>query len=195
MNGASIKVSGDLRSGGARLVLKTTHEQQGDPLFFRLNPGVSPARLLAAVKAGGGQDPNLLNPLGSIVVDAEADRGTTVVQANLAAAQYVAVDTANPNTAKNPITVFTIRRAVNPPRLPAANAYVTAIEFNFRGPGTLHDGWLVRFQNGGFLVHMIIGAKASSLANAKKLHGHPGRARARHARHGAHLQHREVMEN
>jgi hypothetical protein len=42
--------------------------------------------------------------------------------------------------------------------IPAAT--IAAIEFGLRGPGTLHNGELVRFANHGFLVHMLAAAAA-----------------------------------
>jgi hypothetical protein len=38
-----------------------------------------------------------------------------------------------------------------------------------RGPGTLHDGQLVRFANHGWLVHMIVAARAPSAAVAGQI--------------------------
>ncbi len=46
---------------------------------------------------------------------------------------------------------------------------MSSIEFSFRGPGTLHNGDLVRFGNDGFLVHMIVAARGVSLAGAQKI--------------------------
>ena len=45
------------------------------------------------------------------------------------------------------------------------------MEFAFRGPTTLRNGTLVRAQNHGFLVHMIvlIGARNLTLADAREL--------------------------
>ena len=43
------------------------------------------------------------------------------------------------------------------------------IEFSFRGPGTLHNGDLVRFGNHGFLVHMMVAVRGANLAGAQKI--------------------------
>jgi hypothetical protein len=48
-------------------------------------------------------------------------------------------------------------------------ARMSSIEFGFRGPGTLHNGDLVRFGNDGFVVHMIVAARGASLAGAQKI--------------------------
>jgi len=46
---------------------------------------------------------------------------------------------------------------------------MSSIEFSFRGPGTLHNGDLVRFGNDGFLVHMMVAARGANLAGAQKI--------------------------
>ena len=45
---------------------------------------------------------------------------------------------------------------------------MTAIDFAFRGATTLHDGELVRFENDGYLIHMVMWASTPSVADAKK---------------------------
>src|SRR6266700_3991609 len=59
--------------------------------------------------------------------------------------------------------------SASPARLPAPRAAMSSIEFSFRGPGTLHNGDLVRFGNDGFLVHMMVAARGASLAGAQKI--------------------------
>ena len=61
-----------------------------------------------------------------------------------------------------PLVPFTIAKAAHPAALPRPAATIAAIEFGFRGPGTLHRGDLVRFANHGFLVHMIVFATAAA---------------------------------
>ena len=169
MNGKSITVGGALSSGGARIVSTVTHEPQGAPMFVRLDQGVTLAQFFKLLQGPAGSDPNNLNGIASIVVDAQANRGTSTVQANLKAGQYVAFDTAGPNPAKWPFTPFVIAAAAHPAALPAPRATIAAIEFGFRGPGRLHDGELVRFANHGFLVHMIVFAEARSAAGARTI--------------------------
>jgi hypothetical protein len=170
MNGKSIHVGGALQSGGVQIVSVVTKEQQGFPAFVRLDPGVTLGQFFAAFQRSAG-DPNGLNGVGSLVVDAQANKGFSNVAANLAPGQYVALDTAGQNPAKWPFTTFTIGRAGSPATLPAPSATITAIDFGFRGPGTLHDGQLVRFANHGWLVHMVVAARGSSLAVANKIAG------------------------
>ncbi len=168
MNGKSITVGGSLQSGAVNVVSTTTNEVSGSPMLFRLNPGVTAAQALAAAAASGG-DLNKLNAFGAIVFNAEADRGTSAVQTTLLPGNYVAIDTTNNNPAKQPTTTFTITPAATPATLPTPNATVRAIDFRFRGPGTLHDGQIVRFQNDGDLVHMIIGIRARNLRSARQI--------------------------
>jgi hypothetical protein len=164
MNGKKITVSGALQSGGVRIVSKVTHEAQGDPTLVRLDPGVTVAQLL---KAAAG-DPNNIALIASIVFSPQANKGTSAAQAHLAPGRYVAIDLAS-NAKNPPLTTFTIAKAAAPARLPKPQATISAIEFGFRGPSTLHDGELVRFQNDGFLVHMIIGLRARNAADARQI--------------------------
>jgi hypothetical protein len=164
MNGKTIKVTGALRSGGVEVVSKVTREPQGDPTLVRLDPGVTVAQLFQA--AAG--DPNNIALIASVVFSPQANKGTTSAQANLAPGNYVALDLAS-NAKIPPHTQFTITKAVSPAKLPKPQATVASIEFNFRGPGRLHDGELVRFANHGFLVHMIVAARGRNAADARKI--------------------------
>jgi hypothetical protein len=107
----------------------------------------------------------------SIVTDALAPAGTSTIQANLLPGKYVGFDAARGNPSKWPFTTFTVSPNEEPASLPAPAATVSAIEFDFRGPGTLEQGDLVRFANAGFLVHMLVYFTASDAANAAKLAG------------------------
>ena len=66
-------------------------------------------------------------------------------------------------------TNFTIAAAASPVALPTPQATIRSIEFGFRGPATLHDGELVRFENEGFLVHMDFAFPVKSKKAAKKV--------------------------
>jgi len=169
MTGTKITVGGALRSGGVRIVSTVTHEPQGFPAFIRLDPGVTLGQLFALLHSGAAADPNNLDGIAAIVVDAAANRGTSAVQADLRPGQYVAFDTARNNPATWPVTTFTIAAAAHPAKLPTPRATIAAIEFGFRGPGTLHNGELVRFANHGFLVHMLVAARGASAAGAAKI--------------------------
>jgi hypothetical protein len=166
MTGKKITVSGALQSGGVEIASQVSHEGQGDPVLVRLDPGVTVAQFLAALPKIAN-DPNNIDGIGNIVFSVEAGRGTSVAQVSLAAGQYVALDL-NPS-GQPPLTSFKIATASAPATLPKPAATVTSIEFGFRGPGVLHDGALIRFANQGFLVHMIVAARARNLAGAREI--------------------------
>jgi hypothetical protein len=166
MTGKKITVSGALQSGGVEIASQVSHEGQGDPVLVRLDPGVTVAQFLAALPKIAN-DPNNIDGIGNIVFSVEAGRGTSVAQVSLAAGQYVALDL-NPS-GQPPLTSFKIATASAPATLPKPAATVTSIEFGFRGPGVLHDGALIRFANQGFLVHMIVAARARNLAGARQI--------------------------
>lgn len=103
------------------------------------------------------------------MVNAQAPAGTSTVQADLQPGRYVGFDSVSRNPATWPFTTFVIAKASAPATLPAPQAALHAIEFGFRGPGTLHSGELVRFENSGFLVHMIFAAEAKNLLGARRI--------------------------
>jgi hypothetical protein len=165
MTGKKITVGGALQSGGVRIVSTVTGERQGEPIFVRLDPGVTLNQFLNLLKRAA--DPNNLIGIGSIVIDTTVGRGqTNSIQADLKPGQYVALDLAV--NGQPPLTPFTIVKAASPANLPAPKATIAAIEFGFRGPRKLHDGELVRFANHGFLVHMIDFGRARNAADADK---------------------------
>ena len=162
MNGKKITVSGALQSGGVNVVSTVTGEPAGAPTFIRLDPGVTVAQLLKAAQG----DPNNVALIASIVFSPPANKGTSSAQAHLAPGRYVALDATSRTP---PLTTFTIAKASSPATLPTPQATVSSIEFGFRGPGTLHNGELVRFANHGFLVHMIVAARGANLAGVNKI--------------------------
>jgi hypothetical protein len=183
MTGTKITVGGALQSGGVQIVSTVTGERAGAPIFVRLDPGVTVAQFFKLLAGPAGPDPNYLDGYASIVTDAAAPQGTSAIQANLQAGQYVAFDSAHGNPSKWPFTTFTVAKASSPASLPKPAATLAAIEFNFRGPGQLHQGELVRFANHGFLVHMLVFATASNAANARKLAAALKAGNTRVARH------------
>jgi hypothetical protein len=169
MDGASITVGGTLQSGAVQIESTTTKVANAAPLLFRLNAGVTADDLYAALASPALQDPNDAAQYGSIVFAAQAPQGTSDVQTTLAPADYVAFDTKKKDSTTWPRATFSITTAAVPASLPAADATIRAREFEFRGPKTLHDGDLVRFENDGFLVHMIVGLRARNAADAKRI--------------------------
>jgi len=166
LTGKKVTVAGTLRSGGVRIVSKVSKEAQAAPLLVRLDPGVTLQQFFAAVPKITA-DPNNIDGIGAIVFSPEADKGTSSAQVNLAAGQYVAVDIAP--SGPPPITTFVITKSDSPAALPKPGATIASIEFAFRGPARLHDGELVRFANDGFLVHMIVAARARNAAGAREI--------------------------
>jgi hypothetical protein len=178
MTGKKITVSGALQSGGVRIVSSVTGENGGQPTFIRLDPGVTFAQFEKALPAIAA-DPNNLDGIGAIVMSAMVSKGTSSLETSLAPGQYVAGDVAASGVP--PLTTFTVTRATAPASLPRPGATVASIEFAFRGASRLHDGELVRFENRGFLVHMIVAMRGSSLAGARQIarllhEGRDGRA-------------------
>ena len=139
---------------------------------MRLDPGVTVNQLLQA--AAG--DPNNIALIASIVFSPQANKGTSRAEVSLRPGNYVAVDLTPVESNSPPLTTFTISPAQSPASLPKPRATLNTIEFGFRGPGTLHDGELVRFGNKGFLVHMMFAARGR--------HEGPGRADRRAAEGG-----------
>jgi hypothetical protein len=169
MDGSSIAVSGALQSGGVDIHSTATRPAGAEPTLVRLNPGATMAQLQAVLASKAGQDPNNVASVGSIVFDADAPKGTSDAQTTLAAGNYVALDTVGSNPAKFPVAAVTIADAAAPAVLPTPAATIRAEEFSFTGPTTLKVGELVRFQNDGFLVHMIVAIRAKNTAGAKKI--------------------------
>jgi|SRR5215813_2048803 len=166
MTGKKITVGGTLQSGGVQIVSKVSGEAQGSPVLVRLDPGVTVDQFLAALPKLNA-DPNNIAGFGSFVFSPQASKGTSSAQVNLAPGQYVAADIAPSGVP--PLAPFVIPKAASPATLPKPQATIASIEFGFRGPVLLHDGELVRFANHGFLVHMIVAARARSAAGAREI--------------------------
>jgi hypothetical protein len=164
---SSITVGGATQSGAVNVVSTATGVKEGAAILFQLKPGYTVADVETALKGGAGKDPNKATKYGSIVFDAEVNPGkTSEAQTILEPGQYVALGGAGEGGPKNK-DAFTVTAATAPATLPAPQATERSIEFGFRGPATLHDGELVRFENEGFLVHMDVAFPAKSLSDAK----------------------------
>jgi hypothetical protein len=168
LSSTSITVGGTLQSGAVD-VSTTSTEKHGQLLLARLNPGVTPDQVLAFLSTKAAKDPNNVSRrFGPIVFDTPAPQGTSHVQTSLQPGQYMAFD-AKGNPAKGAHATFSITQAAQPAALPTPKAKVKAIEFDFRAPPKLHSGELVRFENGGFLVHMIVALKVRNEGDTKQL--------------------------
>jgi hypothetical protein len=168
VNSSSITVGGTLQSGGVNVVSTATGVKEASVILFLLKPGVSVSEFYAALGTKGS-DPNGAGKYGSLVFDAEAAPGKgSEVQTNLQPGQYVALLAPREGPPKIH-TTFAVTAAKSPATLPTPQATVRAIDFDFRGPATLHNGELVRFENEGFLVHMDFALPTKSKKAAKQL--------------------------
>ncbi|MGZ4287293.1 MAG: hypothetical protein ACXVHB_23785 [Solirubrobacteraceae bacterium] len=159
-----VAVSGSTVSGAVSVTSTFSGKGRGAYGLVRLDQGVSFQEALGAVQSHHG-DPNALTPFGSIVVAADAPGS---VQTVLTPGSYVALNLTGNGPAAN-VAQFTVTPSSSSAVLPAAAATETSIEFGFKGPKVLHDGTMVRVENGGFLVHMdaLIGAR--NKAGAEKI--------------------------
>jgi hypothetical protein len=166
---SSITVGGATQSGAVNVVSTASGVKEASAILFLLKPGVSVAEVENFLKKkGAAKDPNNASKYGSIVFDAEASPGhSSEAQTNLQPGQYFALV---PGEGQGPkvYTPFTVTAAASPAVLPTPQATVRSIEFGFRGPSTLHDGELVRFENEGFLVHMDIAIPVKNMKAAKQ---------------------------
>lgn len=165
-----VSVSGSEVSGAVNVVSTFSGKAPSGPNsngptwgLVRLNPGVSVLQAAGAVQSAHG-DINALTPYGSLFADNSAGVPTQIL---LTPGNYAALNiTGNGNPG---IATFTVTQSSSPAALPNAAATETAIEFNFRGPTVLHDGTIVRAQNGGYLVHMVIGIGVKNAATGRQV--------------------------
>jgi hypothetical protein len=165
----SITVGGTTQSGAVNIISTASGVKEASAILFLLKPGVTVAEVEGALKGGAGKDPNKATKYGSIVFDAEVTPAhPNEAQTTLVPGNYVALGGTGEGgpKLKEP---FTVTAAASPAVLPTPEATVRSIEFGFRGPTTLADGELVRFENEGFLVHMDIAFPVKSKADAKKV--------------------------
>jgi hypothetical protein len=168
INSSSVTVGGTPQSGAVNVVTSATGVKEAGAILFQLKPGVSVEEVVAFLAGKASRDPNTAARYGSIVFDAEAPAtGKGEAQTNLAPGQYLALATAGEGPPKFH-AAFTVAAAAAPAVLPAPQATIRSVEFGFRGPSTLKDGELVRFENEGFLVHMDFAFPVKSHAAAQK---------------------------
>jgi hypothetical protein len=166
MTGKKVIIGGARKSGAERVVFTVTGEPMGDPTLVRIDPGSSVRAFLDNLQAIGN-DQNNVDGIGAIVLSTQANKGTSFAYVTLTPGTYIALDISSNGIP--PMSVFTVGRAAHPAALPKPGGTIISREFGFLGASTIRDGEVVRWQNNGFLVHMIVGAEASSLANAEKL--------------------------
>jgi hypothetical protein len=160
-----ISVSGSQVSGAVNVVSTHTGSGQGQAGLVRLNPSQPPAQAAAqgfqAVQKAGG-DLNPLTALGDAVVFNAPAPGSA--QTVLTPGTYIALNLSGQGQAGN--TMFTVSQSSSPATLPTPGGTVKAVDFAFGGASKLHRGELVRFENDGFLVHMIVGIRVKNMALA-----------------------------
>jgi hypothetical protein len=165
---SSITVGGATQSGGVNVVSTATGVKEANVILFLLKPGATFDEVEAAVQKAHG-DTNVTSKYGSLVFDAEVSPGqSSEVQTYLQPGQYVALLPGGEGKGSKAHAIFTVTAAASPVALPTPQATISSIEFGFRGPSTLHDGELVRFENEGFLVHMDIAAPVKNMKAAKQ---------------------------
>jgi len=164
---SSITVGGATQSGGVNVVSTATGVKEASVILFLLKPGATFDEVEAAIQKAHG-DTNVTSKYGSLVFDAEVTPGqSSEVQTYLQPGQYVAVVPGEGKGSKAH-ALFTVTAAASPAALPTPEATIRSIEFGFRGPSTLHDGELVRFENEGFLVHMDVAAPVKNMKAARQ---------------------------
>jgi hypothetical protein len=168
VSASAVTVGGALQSGAVNVVSKST-KKETEVILFLVKPGVSVAEVEAFAKSNKQKDPNNANKYGTIAFDVEANPGAmSEAQTDLQAGQYIVLT----GEGEKPVavrTTFTVAPAASPVAMPTPEATIRSIEFAFRGPTTLHDGELVRFENEGFLVHMDIAFPVKSRATAQEV--------------------------
>jgi hypothetical protein len=163
----TITVTGALESGAVNVVSHDTGVKEGSVILALLKPGATFEQVEAAIQKAHG-DVNAVGKYGSLVFNAEVNPGqSSEAQTYLQPGQYVAVLPGEGKGSKAH-QLFTVSAAASPKALPTPEATIRSIEFGFRGPSTLHDGELVRFENEGYLVHMNVAAPVKSMAVAKR---------------------------
>ncbi|HEY3827801.1 MAG TPA: hypothetical protein VGL57_01265 [Solirubrobacteraceae bacterium] len=165
---SSVTVTGAVQSGAVNVVSTATGVKEASVILFLLKPGATFDEVEAAIQKAHG-DTNVTSKYGSIVFDAEVAPGhSSEAQTYLQPGQYVAVVPGGEGKGSKAHALFTVTAAASPAALPTPEATIRSIEFAFRGPSTLHDGELVRFENEGFLVHMDIAAPVKNMKAAKQ---------------------------
>jgi hypothetical protein len=163
-----VTVSGSETAGAVSIVStfkgKAPNGPDQGPAFglVRLKPGATIQQAAGAVQSHHG-DLNALTPYGTLLSDGSPSH----VQVALTPGSYVALNvTGNGQPGVAPFTVAASSAAA---ALPAAQATETAREFGFAGPTVLHDGTIVRAQNHGWLVHMIVLVGVRDAATGRQL--------------------------
>jgi hypothetical protein len=169
INSSSATVSGAPPAGAVNVVTTDKGVKEATVILFRLNPGKTVADAEQFIKEKrAAHDPNNTIEIGSIVFDTEANPGAnSEAQTSLQPGQYIVLVGAGEHVEPAVRSSFTIAAGAASTPLPTPQATVKTIEFGFKGPKTLRDGELVRFENEGFVVHMDIAFPVKNMKAAK----------------------------
>ena len=166
LTGSSIKLSGSPVAGAVNVDSVVKSSKGGAPTLVHLNPGVTVGQALGRSARLTGT-PRAVRP-GPIVFGGGYDVPGSLLGPDGARARQVGGDGHHQEqpgpVADGPasrLSARALRRA-----LPHADATVKAIDFNFTGPTTWHDGETIRFENAGYVSHMIVAAKFKDAADA-----------------------------
>ena len=167
----SIAVAGAEQSGAVEVTTTTASSaKEASAVLVLLKPGVSVAEVEAFLATNKAvRDPNTVAKFGSLVFDVEAGVGTSSAQTVLQPGTYVAINSEGEKSSAWPRMSFTVTTNPSPAALPQAQAVVRTIDYGFKGPSTLSDGELVRFENEGYVVHMNLAFPVKSKTAAAKL--------------------------
>jgi hypothetical protein len=167
----SITVAGAEQSGAVEVTTTAASSaKEASAALILLKPGVSAVEVEAFLATNKAvRDPNTVAKFGSIVFDVEAAAGTISAQTVLQPGTYVAINSEGDKSSAWPRTSFTVATNPSPAALPQAQAVVRTIDYGFKGPSTLSDGELVRFENEGYVVHMNLAFPVKSKQAAAKL--------------------------
>jgi hypothetical protein len=168
---STITVAGTPQSGAVNVVSSATGTKEASAILFQVKPGVSLEEVYSFLGSAKAEDPDNASKYGSIVFDEEATPGkASEAQTILQPGQYLALVAEGESQGGPKVhAAFTVAATATPAVLPTPQATIRSIEFGFKGPSTLHDGELVRFENEGFLVHMDVAFPAKSEQAAKQI--------------------------
>jgi plastocyanin len=165
VNGKSITLPRTVPAGAVNVITNVTEESAGAPALVKLQPGVTVQKVFQVIQKAHG-DPQAIKGYASIVFDRPSPKGKTSTQTVLTPGNYAALDFA-PN-GQPPTRLFTVTRSSRSTQLPKPDATITMKDFAFTGPSTLLAGELVRFRNAGKVLHMAVGARFKTMADATK---------------------------
>lgn len=158
-----VSVGGATVSGAVNVAMSVSGEAEDSVGLILLKPGVTAAQFGAVAAKVGNGPLDAIDPYGTIVFFGQGVlRGKpATAQADLPAGNYVAVNNGNG------FATFTVTASSNPAALPKPGGTVKAIDFGYRGASTLRDGELVRFENAGYLIHMVLWGRLKRAADVK----------------------------